>query len=91
MPEPLTFAQRLLLREYTRAYTLNYLYRLIPHFLGWIPYSIVWYSYFLHFANQLSDLKLENESLFDTIPDFVVPAVGATFVWFTTFSFVQIR
>ena len=89
-PNPLTYSERLILRDYARAYTANYLYRLIPHFIGWVPYLVVWYQYFFHFVNQLNDLKLEDEDLFDRVPDFVPWAVGATCIWFTSFTFVQV-
>lgn len=70
-PVPPTFDERQKLRKYTRAYTRNYLYRMLPHFVGWVPYGVVWYCYFDHFLGQLSDLKQDDEDLFERIPDFV--------------------
>tara|TARA_B110000046_G_scaffold182280_1_gene215962 strand:+ start:3818 stop:4423 length:606 start_codon:yes stop_codon:yes gene_type:complete len=89
-PIPLTFDERQTLRTYTWAYTQNYLYRLIPHFVGWVPYTVAWYCYFSHFLGQLNDLKQDDEALFDRVPDFVPFAVGATCIWFTSFTFVQV-
>ena len=89
-PKQLTFNERLILRDYARAYTANYLYRLLPHFIGWVPYLVVWYQYFFHFVSQLNDLRIQDEDIFDRVPDFVPWAVGATCIWFTSFTFVQV-
>ena len=37
MPEPLTYVERKVLRDYANAYTRNYVYRMIPHIVGWFP------------------------------------------------------
>jgi hypothetical protein len=90
-PNPLTYRERKILRDYARAYTANYLFRMLPHFIGWVPYLVVWFQYFLHFITQLNDLRLKDEDLFDRVPDFVPWAIGATALWFTSFTFVQWR
>ena len=36
-PPPLTFQERRELRDYARAYTRNYMFRMIPHTVGWFP------------------------------------------------------
>jgi hypothetical protein len=90
-PPPLTYQERLELRDYARAYTRNFLFRLTPHFAGWVPYVACWYVYFATFINGLNDLRREDEALFDRVPDFVPWAVGATAVWFTSFTFVSRR
>lgn len=90
-PPPLTYMERRELRDYARAYTRNFLFRLIPHWIGWVPYTVCWAVYFTSFITSLNDLRLEDEALFDRVPDFVPWAVGATAVWFTSFAFVQWR
>lgn len=88
-PLPLTFMERRELRAYARAYTRNFLFRLIPHFIGWVPYVACWAVYFTSFFTGLEDLRQENEALFERVPDFVPWAIGATAVWFTSFTFVS--
>jgi len=39
MPETLTFEERAVLRKYAIDYTRNYMWRMIPHFVGWFPVS----------------------------------------------------
>lgn len=90
-PPPLTYMERRELRDYARAYTLNYAYRMLPHTVGWFPYVACWVVYFSSFISSLEDVRQENESLYDRIPDFVPWAVGGTALWFTSFTFVQWR
>ena len=40
MPETLTFEERAVLRKYAIDYTRNYMWRMIPHFIGWFPVRI---------------------------------------------------
>ena len=87
----LSGADRSALRKYEWDYRVNYLFRLIPHFVGWVPYVAVWTLYFYHFSTTLSDLRRDDEDIFDRVPDFVPWAVGATCIWFTSFAFVQLR
>ena len=65
--------------------------RMIPHIIGWFPYTATWVVYFSSFIKSLEDIRQENEALYDRIPDFVIPAVGATFLWFTLFTVPQWR
>jgi hypothetical protein len=90
-PPPLEPREIQLLRQYAMQYTYNYFYRMIPHFVGWFPYVAVWVVYFNHFGSQLSDLRREDEALFERVPDFVPYAVGGTAIFFTSFTFVQWR
>tara|TARA_Y100000389_G_scaffold201199_2_gene243285 strand:+ start:5224 stop:5793 length:570 start_codon:yes stop_codon:yes gene_type:complete len=90
-PAPLEPHEKKLLRAYATAYTYNYFYRMIPHFIGWFPYVAVWVVYFNHFGTQLNDLRVEDEALFERVPDFVPYAVGGTCLFFTSFTFVQVR
>ena len=91
MPPPLTYMERRELRDYARAYTVNYLYRMIPHFVGWLPYVACWFVYGNTFLQSLDDVRQENEDLYDRIPAFVPYAIGGTALWFTSFTFVQFR
>lgn len=91
MPPPLTYQERRELRDYARAYTVNYLWRLIPHFVGWLPYVACWFVYGNTFLQSLDDVRQENEDLYDRIPAFVPYAIGGTALWFTSFTFVQFR
>lgn len=89
MPPPLTYMERRELRDYARAYTVNYLRRLIPHFAGWLPYCALWFVYGNTFLQSLEDVRQENEDLYDRIPAFVPYAIGGTALWFTSFTFVS--
>ena len=89
MPPPLTYMERRELRDYARAYTVNYLRRLIPHFAGWLPYCACWFVYGNTFLQSLEDVRQENEDLYDRIPAFVPYAIGGTALWFTSFTFVS--
>jgi len=64
---------------------------MIPHTVGWFPYSAAWIVYASEFLNSLSDLKKEDEDLYDTIPVWVPYAVFGTFVFFTLFTLPQWR
>jgi hypothetical protein len=90
-PEPLSYQEKMVLRAYTRAYTVNYFYRMIPHFIGWFPYVAAWVVYFNHFFGSLNDLRAEDEDLFERVPDFVPYAIIGTGIFFTSFTFVQWR
>lgn len=63
---------------------------MIPHFIGWWPYTAAWVVFFNFFLAQLNDLRREDEALFERIPDFVPYAVGGTCLFFTSFTFVQV-
>ena len=91
MPSPLTYEERRMLRDYARAYTLNFVYRMIPHTVGWFPYMACWIVYANEFLTSLDDLKKEDEDLYDSIPAWVPYAVFGTFLFFTSFTFVQWR
>jgi len=66
-----------------------YVRRMLPHVLGISPYLAAWTIMLRSFTDSLNDVKVENASVWDKIPDFVVPAVFGTFVIFSTFTFVQ--
>lgn len=66
----------------------SYSYRLLPHFVGWVPYLAAWFMVLSPFLRQIFDLP---EELRNRIPGFVVPAVTGTFMIFSLFSFVQLR
>ena len=66
-PPPLTYMERRELRDYARAYTRNFLFRLIPHWIGWVPYTVCWAVHFTSFITSLNDLRLEDEALFDRV------------------------
>ena len=56
--------------------------RLLPHFLGWIPYVLVWVILLHTFYWNTRDER-------DRMPSFVEPLVIAQFVIFTMFGVVQ--
>lgn len=89
-PEPLTYDERGELRKYASKYTSSWVKRMAPHVVGWFPYVACWVVYFNFFLDNLNDLKIQDEELFDRVPDFVPWAVGATALWFTSFTFVQV-
>ena len=91
IPMALTDVERKILKTYSQDYMRNYLFRMIPHFIGFVPYVTVWVVYFTHFFTQMNDLRIADEPLFDKIPDFVPWIVAGTFVLFSTFTVVQWR
>ena len=66
----------------------SYMWRMFPHFVGWVPYVAAWFIVLANFFRQIDDLPAE---LQDRIPWFVPWAIYGTAVVFTSFSFVQIR
>ena len=66
----------------------SYLYRMIPHYVGWIPYVTAWYLVLTNFYRQIWDLPKEIQ---DRIPWFVPVAINGTVVTFSSFTFVQWR
>ena len=64
---------------------------MIPHIFGFFPYTACWVVYFSSFITSLQDAQKENEDLYDDIPDFVIPAVAGTFLWFSLFVLPQWR
>ncbi len=69
---------------------VNYRRRMIPHVLGYFPYISAWVIILNNFFTQLYDLKLEDQDLFECIPDFVPYAIFGMVALFTCFTFVQI-
>ena len=63
---------------------------MIPHVLGYFPYISAWVIILNNFFTQLYDLKLEDQNLFECIPDFVPYAIFGMVALFTCFTFVQI-
>ena len=63
-------------------------YRMIPHFVGIIPYTVAWYLVLNNFYRQISDLPKDIQ---DRIPWFVPVAINGTVVTFSSFTFVQWR
>ena len=78
-------------RRFSRLYVKNYVRRMTPHLLGFVPYTAVWYTFFLNFSTQLEDLKREDQALFDSIPDFVPVIIAGSVLIFSSFTFVQLR
>lgn len=76
----LTEDELCILARHAQEYTLAWAQRLFPHVLGFFPYITIWVVLMTHFRDSLEDVRIENESLWDRIPDFVVPAVGGTLV-----------
>ncbi|MGZ0213668.1 MAG: hypothetical protein ACKVI4_14445 [Actinomycetales bacterium] len=64
---------------------------MIPHIFGFFPYTACWVVYFSSFITSLQDAQKENEDLYDDIPDFVIPAIAGTFLWFSLFVLPQWR
>jgi hypothetical protein len=77
------------LRAYYRLRRWNYVRRMLPHVVGIFTYAFAWVPILWHFFQQLDDLRLEDEDLFENVPDFVPWAVLGTFVTFSTFTFPQ--
>lgn len=66
----------------------NYIYRMIPHYAGWIPYCTAWYLVLNNFYTQIWDLPSE---IRERIPWFVPVAINGTVLTFSSFTFVQWR
>jgi hypothetical protein len=69
-------------------YGLNYMRRILPHILGFIPYFMVWWCIINNFFQQLNDLC---EPLRERMPDFVPVIIFGCFVIFSSFTAVQLR
>jgi hypothetical protein len=74
--------------QYMGARIRNYLWRMLPHILGFFPYGAAWALVLGNFWSQIYDLP---EDMRKQVPWFVAPAVFGTFLIFSTFTFVQIR
>lgn len=66
---------------------LNYLFRMIPHWIGFLPYCTAWWIILNNFYEQLDDLC---EPLRDLMPDFVPYAIFGSFAIFSSFTLVQL-
>jgi hypothetical protein len=66
----------------------SYMRRMLPHFVGWVPYAAAWGIIFNGFFRQLADASPDMRN---RIPSFVIPAVIGTAVIFSLFAFVQMR
>ena len=80
VPDVLSQEERYLLSRYAQDYTMAWICRMIPHVIGIFPYVSVWVILITHFRDSLDDVRIEDESLWERIPDFVVPAVFGTMV-----------
>lgn len=80
VPDALSPEEELLLARYARDYKLAWMQRMFPHVLGFFPYVTCWVILIQHFLDSLEDVRVENESLWERIPDFVVPSVFGTLV-----------
>lgn len=89
VPDMLSADEQYLLTRYAQSYKLAWAQRMFPHVLGFFPYVSIWVILIRHFLDSLQDVRIENESLWDRIPDFVVPAVFGTLLIFSSFTFVQ--
>jgi hypothetical protein len=87
----LTADEKRVLHDYNLQYVKNFVFRLIPHFLGWWPYLVTWSIFISHFVTQLNDVKQIDPELYDRIPPWVTTAIAGTAVLFTSFTFVQLR
>lgn len=65
----------------------NYLYRMIPHWIGFVPYGTAWWVVAQTFFDILDDLC---EPLRERMPDFVVWIVFGSISLFSCFTPVQI-
>ena len=66
----------------------NYLWRMLPHILGFFPYGTAWTIVLGHFRSQINELSQED---YFRMPWFVEPAIYGTFVIFSSFTFCQWR
>ncbi len=66
----------------------NYSYRMIPHWLGIVPYTVAWAVITNNFAEQIDDLC---DRLKDRMPDFVPYVIYGSALIFSLFTFVQWR
>lgn len=67
----------------------NWFRRMVPHFVGFVPYLTAWVIVLQNFLQQLEDVRNEDQDLFERIPWFVPYIVFGTFAIFSTFTFVQ--
>lgn len=67
----------------------NWFRRMVPHFVGFVPYLTAWVIVLQNFLQQLEDVRNEDQDLFERIPWFVPLIVFGTFAIFSTFTFVQ--
>ena len=86
VPDVLSPEEQYLLARYARDYKFAWMQRMFPHVLGFFPYITCWVILLQHFLDSLEDVRVENESLWERIPDFVVPAVFGTLVSAATHS-----
>lgn len=79
------------IRNFKYAYFINLLKRAVPHFLGWIPFVLVWTVYLSSFASNLTDMKTDNTNILSSVPDWLPWAIGGTLSIFSCFALVQVR
>lgn len=72
----------------TRLRIRNYMWRMFPHFVGWVPYCAAWFIVISNFFRQIDDLP---DNVRNRIPWFVPWAIYGTALTFTSFAFVQAR
>jgi len=77
-------------RGYESARWSNYKARMLPFVLGIFPYVTCWVIVLTGFFQQLEDLRLEDQALYDRVPRFVPFAVVGTAITFTTFALPQL-
>ena len=77
-------------RGYEAARWSNYKARMLPFVVGIFPYVTCWVIVLTGFFQQLEDLRLEDQALYDRVPRFVPFAVVGTAVTFTTFALPQL-
>jgi hypothetical protein len=65
----------------------SYMWRMSPHFFGWVPYIAAWFIVLGNFRRQIDDSPPQVQ---ESIPWFVTYAVYGTALTFTSFAFVQI-
>ena len=67
----------------------NYVRRMAPHVVGFIPYASAWAVLFSTYTNTISDVQ-EAFDVNDEVPAYILSAISSTFAIFSTFTATQI-
>lgn len=87
-PAPYTEGRYYATREARKRRWVNYMGRMLPHFLGFVPYVTGWFILISNFRSQIDDLCPRIQ---DRVPEFVEPLIYGSCVIFSLFTFVQQR
>ena len=68
----------------------NYVRRMVPHILGWFPYSAAWFAFGWFFGQTLDDAEERFGEVGDAVPAWLYSAISTLFLTFSSFAVTQV-